>query len=505
MKRIFSGFIKNIHWAFYAVFLLVQAFGHRFTVLFGDDYYYANFIPQGWDYFVEETVFHYMKTNGRFFVHLVDELLLGIDITLWKVFNLSVIATIVLLTAMIVSRTYKNGYCTKEFKISLIASVFLFSSISPEVYINCIYWATGAVNYLFPLALVLAYFYCAKKDLEFNKGYKWLPVLAFFASFTVEQSSAASFAISIYVIVTCIYRYKRKPNPVYFVSLICSAAALCSVVFAPGNAVRTTYYPEFYEKSFFGKIFHGIYTFLYQIFGPHGLFLVFAIISVFVVMYFVKKAKDSISGKRSGFVFGAVITGISTVFYVILAPFSNKTPMILLAAILCACVPLAVCFVYTVREYLHGEDDESVFFLLLAAALQAVMLISPEFGYRTLLISLILMFVPTLKCIVSVSHMVKCKAKKASGAICALIVVASFSNQIILGIGYMENYPVHEYNAEMMEKYVSGEIDELKLAYPLNDRYKYTMPYETWYHMMRYMQLYGLPKDMVVEYEKYPG
>ena len=503
MKRIVKCLTRNIHWAFYAVFLGVQAFGHAFLVLFGDDYYYANFIPRGWDYFVSENIFHYTDTNGRFFVHLIDELLLGVNMVFWKIFNLAVIAAVVLFAAKITAKTYKNGYRTREFKISLIASVFLFSAISEEIYINCIYWATGAVNYLFPVALVLVYFYYSKKDLDLDKGYKWLPLLAFFASFTVEQSSAAAFAISVYVIVTCIFRYKRKVRPVYFVSLGLSFFALCSVVFAPGNSVRTTYYPEFYELSFFGKILHALHTFLYQIFGPHGLFLLFVILSLFCVSILLRAAKKQNGKKRVILVLLAIIAALSLLLYIWFAPISNSSRKYMFLAILFACVPLGIYFIYTVAEYFKGDDDESVLFVLLAILLQLVMLVSPVFGYRTVLISAVLLFIPSLKGILAMSQMLAGRVKKAVGVISVLIVVASFLNPIIIGLGYMENYPVHVHNAEMMEKYVAGEIDEVKLAYPINDKYRYTMPYEGWYNMMRYMELYGLPKDMVVEFEKY--
>ncbi len=72
-------------------------------------------------------------------------------------------------------------------------------------------------------------------------------------------------------------------------------------------------------------------------------------------------------------------------------------------------------------------------------------------------------------------------------------------------LGYMENYPVHKYNAEQMEKLASGETNSAKLAYPVNSKYKYYMAYESPYIMMRYKQLYGLSGDTVIEFENNPG
>lgn len=502
MERKTNRFVKNIHWIIYAVFIALQAFAHAFTALFGDDYYYAAFVRRGWDYFAGENIFHYTDTNGRAFVHLVDEILLGVNINFWRVFNLAVIALIVLYAAKIAARTYKDGYDTKEFRFALIASVFLFSAISPEVYINSIYWATGAVNYLFPPALVLIYFYYAKKDLEADRAYKWMPVLAFFASFTVEQSAAASFAISVYVIFTCICIYKRRPRATYFVSLLCSTAAMISVIFAPGNAVRKTYYPEFYARGFFGKIYFGIYDFADQVFGVHGLFLMLAILSLFSVFLCFRKAKKD---KKAAFAFLGIAALLSLVSYSITALMRDKTPTLYLLNVVFACAPVGIYFFYCVRGYFRGKDDDSALFLLLAALLQLVMLISPEFGYRTLLISLILLFVLAIRCITAFFGALPDKLVTAGRVAAALLLLAALSNVLVIGLGYMENYPVHKYNAEKMEKLASGETESAKLAYPINAKYKYYMAYESPYIMMRYKQLYGLSGDTVIEFENYPG
>ena len=497
MKRLMNVFVKNLHFVIYAVFLFLQMLGHRYLVLFGDDYYYANFIPQGWDYFVSENIFHYTDTNGRAFVHIIDELLLGFDFNIWKIFNILTIALIVLFAAKIAAKTYEKGYDTKEFKIALSASSVLFAAISREVYVNCVYWATGAVNYLFPVLLVLVYYYYAKKDLELDKGYFWLPILAFFASFTVEQSAAASFAVSIYLVLLCALKYRRKIRIPYFVSLAASGIALVSVVFAPGNSVRMTYYPEFYAKSFFGKIFEGIIWFMMQLFCKSGPILLFVILAVYSVVRIYNRAK---SKKKKAC---AIVLFALTAFYIACAyaPISNW--QVVLCAFL-AFILLSVFFVMKLKDLCALKDDESAFFFVLAAGLQAVMLISPEFGWRTLLISIILLFVPALRAIIWGAGQIKANRKPIVSVICVFAVVSAFSNLILIREGYKENYPVHEYNEMMMEKYTSGEIDGVKLAYPINDEYRYVMPYDNSYHMYRYVQMWGLSDDTVVEFEKYP-
>ena len=77
MKKILK---QNLHYIIFAIFLLIHSLVCIFTTYFGDDYYYAAFIKKGADYFVSENIFHYQYTNGRALVHLIDELLLGVEL-----------------------------------------------------------------------------------------------------------------------------------------------------------------------------------------------------------------------------------------------------------------------------------------------------------------------------------------------------------------------------------------------------------------------------------------
>ena len=52
--------------------------------LFGDDYFYASFMKLG---FWKMHIKHYLESNGRAFVHLLDSLFLTFPKPIWAVFN----------------------------------------------------------------------------------------------------------------------------------------------------------------------------------------------------------------------------------------------------------------------------------------------------------------------------------------------------------------------------------------------------------------------------------
>ena len=96
MKNIAKALKERLHYIVYGIFLAIHAFNLIPVIRYGDDYYYSMFFRRGISYFLSETAVHYTQTNGRFFVHLLDEVLLYLPLAAWKVFEFFVIALTVL-------------------------------------------------------------------------------------------------------------------------------------------------------------------------------------------------------------------------------------------------------------------------------------------------------------------------------------------------------------------------------------------------------------------------
>ena len=184
MKKIRSA----IPFFVFVLFVAMQAWILLYIVQFGDDFYYTTFFDGGISHFVKENVFHYMNTNGRAWVHILDEILLAKGtIFAWKIFNLAVIALTVWFAATLASENDR-----RKFGVSLIVSCVAFSAINILNLRQSVYWATGSLNYLFPVFLTLLLFYVLRKNANSNRLPPATIILAFFASSSTEQCAFAS-------------------------------------------------------------------------------------------------------------------------------------------------------------------------------------------------------------------------------------------------------------------------------------------------------------------------
>lgn len=446
----FFGFARrNYHIAVFTLFVAFVAVTMSFTVAYGDDYYYGSFFYEGFSHFADENIIHYMKTNGRALVHLLDELLLaGGQMVAWRIFGTLCIAAVTLLSALIGAKAYKNGTDTEEFRIALVASCLLFASISLDIARQSIYWATGALNYLYPILLLLLLFYLIKCSEEKGKCGAAVPVLAFFCAFSTEQCSAGAIAVVAYafIIGMSFYKIKEKREIRRIIPIaLCAASAALIAIDGEGTAS--------------GAI-------------------------------------------RAAFVLAALAEIVA-----------EKT----------------VAF--------FRDGDDSAFFILLSVALQACMLVSPEYGGRTILVSVVLLFPAILDGICkrkvsliltavaaaflfSYGHFVLAaisvfalaavilalaKKKEASlafllGVLCALC----FDSMLSFACGYGENYAVHRENAARIEQWKAAgdETAPLHLKYLKNGEYKYIMPYDNVpYHWNWYKAYNRLPLSVEMTFD----
>ena len=518
MKNIAKALKERLHYIVYGIFLAIHAFNLIPVIRYGDDYYYSMFFRRGISYFLSETAVHYTQTNGRFFVHLLDEVLLYLPLAAWKVFEFFVIALTVLLVAEIAS-----GNDRARFPSSLIMSCTAFSLIGLPILREAVYWATGSLNYVFPVMLTLLLFFAYSRLADEERGARYLPVLAFFASFTAEQSATASLFICIVMPIYIAAVKKKKLCTSYIVSIFTSAAAFATVMFSPGNSIRQTYYPEFYAKSLFGKIRGNLSEFFGIVFNV-GVVFVFFLFFFTVAGYTFGKRFIEIVRKREGNIAYAVFCGASalscSVSAVLLLAgtkfFPRLTPSVAQLTV-SAVVSLAFCTVYFMISALRGESVVPFIFTAACVGVSGAMLISPVYGPRTLYITVIFLAVTTVymladlpdsvfkKSLVPLLAMsfaaVKCEMFSVKTVLCILVVTAiadatltitkrkfrlsavlaaAFSLMLFLsvGFGYFSNYEVNRFNENACASFVGEDQDgPLVLSYPVKSKYGWTLPF----------------------------
>ena len=531
----FFGFAKrNFHMAVFALFIVLTAVTMCFTVAFGDDYYYGSFFYEGFAHFISENLLHYRETNGRALVHLLDELILcGNQMAVWHIFGTLCVSGVVFLSALISSRAYINGLKTKEFRISLTVSCLLFSSISLDIARQSIYWATGALNYLFPVLLLLALFYCVKRGESEGRIGALVPILAFLCAFSTEQCSAGAIAVIFYAFILRL-KLRKKPDTAMYLSAVSVALGAALLFLAPGNTVRMTYYPEFYAKPVLERIAGNIPAVTNGMTGKDGMGTAFAFLFACHIGASLRRLKNKHEIWRIAPIAlcAAAVVLISVNSADITAGIIRT--VVVLAALIDVAAEKMIAF--------FREGDDGAFFILLSVILQLCMLISPEYGGRTVLVSFILLFpaieeligkeggvlslvltAATAALIFSYGHFIlACITAAALAAlafallkkpqvsrifILAIICALCFDSMLSFARGYGENYAVHKSNSEAIESWkVAGDTDApLCLEYLINGEYKYIMPYDNVpYHWNWYKTYHHLPPEteMIFDFPK---
>lgn len=524
-------FRKYAHFIVFSAFFAVQAVIMHMIPAFGDDYYYGTFFYGGFDRFVSENVKHYRETNGRALVHLLDEgLLAGHQMLAFHIFNTLVVAGIVFLLARIGAKTWKREENDGRFSPALIVSCFLFATISLEIARQSIYWATGSVNYLFPIFLLLLCFYLLRRGSE--KRYSaWLLPLLFVSAWSIEQCSAALVAVVVYTMVEEIKNKKKCPF-ILFAYLFVTLAGAALLFLAPGNAVRMTYYPEFFAKPFWDRIYDNILPVANGVTAPWGM----GTAAVLLLACDAGEELRRLSEKKFvsvPFLLVDAAAILPTLFLLENETYREARVILLTLGLV----------VYTAKKglsYLFGKGDgDLAFFPLIAGILQICMLASPEYGGRIILVSVVLLFVPILRmiaysenraflllpmalcaavlldfgwlmllllglCAAGVLFALLCQKPKAAAAVLLLVLTLfCFDRLWFFVCGYVENVPVYEANEEQIEnwKETGDETVVLPQFYAKNMEFKYTLPYNNIpYHWYWYKIYNKLPENVQMQF-----
>ena len=539
---------QNLHYIIFAIFLLIHSLVCIFTTYFGDDYYYAAFLKKGADYFVSENIFHYQYTNGRALVHLIDELLLGVNFWFWRIFNIICVALLLIAAAKIASRSYRADITSRrnEYARALIAVSAIFGVVDLAILRQSVYWATGALNYLFPVTALLWFYYFYRRDFERFEGSWLLLIPAFFVAATSEQVSASAVLVSLCFIVSSVIVKRLAPKPAYLASFISSAAGFCTLYLSPGNAARTEYYPDFYALSLIGRVRYNFRELTTVVLGHGGIGAVVClafimIIYVCVSKYILPSEQSKNAAKSSKAVVtaatvAALVTSLALGLYVYGLAVNPQLLQLLPVGFIIV-LPILAVMAYTVVRYFRRGKIDDLFFVWCAVAMQCAMAFSPEYGPRTLLISVVSLMIPVVRVFASRPNpMVFMSAALVVFALMpsymstpllfiALTVIllagafilysdniralaASLAVAVCLGqfatvaAGYYENVDTLKLNERQVESYDPTTNEPLVLYYLPNAQYKYTMPYDDPYHQRVYLILHGLSPDTPVEYHE---
>ena len=551
---------RHRHHLIAALFWIVSGSTAFSAVLFGDDYYYAYFVKAGRDFFLSESLVHYRETNGRALVHALDELLIGFGLFPWRLFVTLLMIAASLLTARIACRAYtREKRQSDAYRLSLCLSVAGLSVLDVMILRQSVWWATGSLNYLFPAVLLLAlYAMLDKAHLSHTK-----PIGAVFLSLAVgmstEQAAFGALCVCAAFFAAEWVRFgSEKPSPspakprLPFLSLcfLTGLAGFLTLYLAPGNAVRTTFYPDFYALSLFGKIRRNLPELISVVFGDFGMALPFLFCQIPLSLSLIPK-------KKPGFdrFIGFFCLSVSLLYAIERALPAAFLPVLPIRAAVWGLAVLSL-LIMTLRmlvRWIREQDPMPFLFVGGALVLQSAMLISPQFGPRTVLISALLLLCASVRGVLSlprpmriVSLLLLCVITPAVFAqsqtglllplafglaglliallfvlcqkkntvpltrflpllLCAFLSVCCLARPFSTCLGYAKNAAVHLENEKRIAEYLSsGQTDGILTLYALPDPvYGYTMPYDNPYHMGRYRILYDIPEGIELYYLPY--
>lgn len=219
-------------WLICLVFLILQYLICLNVFVMGDDFMYGSFGHQG---VISPIISYYRTGNGRWFVNTIDCLLLLFDRYLFHFLA----PWLLLLLAALLFKLVSQLTGAKDYRFFGLA-IGLLSSIDIQMTCETTYWITGAMNYLLPAILLLggmiSTLWLSVPD-QNGKRAALCGIVCVLSCVAMEQFSLMSLGWMLLIWGFDWFRSKtiRKRNLVIF---LLSAAAFCTIFFAPGNFTR---------------------------------------------------------------------------------------------------------------------------------------------------------------------------------------------------------------------------------------------------------------------------
>ncbi|MDP4109645.1 MAG: DUF6056 family protein, partial [Bacillota bacterium] len=350
---------------------------------YGDDFFYKRFTSGGFLYFLARHRQHYFLANGRVIVHLLATCFLGLSPILWRIANSLMLGGIVYFGARTASIGNKNGSASAG---AIFAASLGFLNIS--VTRQSVYWLTGSFNYVYPLLMLLIYWWFLSAEGEKSRV---LPVFAFLSAATTEQVSLMTFGLTILYFLENMVFGKSKRKMIYAVCLTASVAGMLSVLCAPSVLYRASI--ENAHGTGFALIKYNIrnqvIAFMFSgIMAPYHLMAMLSAIGTIISAQGVKLKN------KNGVLFLSVSTFLFWLWQVLPGNTGSTAkagrPALLLYFLTGLLYFASLVYAAFVR-YLEDKNAAPFYALLLCFGSQIMMVVSPVYGPRNLLCAIIML------------------------------------------------------------------------------------------------------------------
>ena len=251
------SFIKNnkfyilaFIFSFFILFLLMNQ-----VVMYADDFGLKIKSEQSFGYLLKYLVHNYVSWGGGHTPLLVT-ILFKFGFNTWKVINTLIITTMFFLIAKTISNDFKH------FLVYFFIIWILFYCIDISILRECVYWLDGSMAYVvstFELFMFIYILY-TRFLLEKEKKYDVLlvPLISFFSGWSGAQTSGITLILCILFFIWYKFIKHNKINKRFLLLMIPAFLGIALFFLSPGNGLRMTKFPLYFNLGFVDKILYRI-------------------------------------------------------------------------------------------------------------------------------------------------------------------------------------------------------------------------------------------------------
>lgn len=453
---------------------------------FGDDFSYLKWTKLSAVEYLERVGKHYIYTNGRTIVHVLDSLFLKLNPIFWAIFNSLMLVGICYFAAKIIVRKNEN-------KMPLAFSVMFFfvSILDILVTRQSVYWITGSFNYVYPICMFFIYWYYLIKIDESKKNFICAIIFGILGSASVEQMGMMTFGITVLTMLSKVKSIKEitkkdgikelfQKNKRIAWMLIITFAGLASVLLAPGQFVRIN------QESKYSRLYilFASTRWLMESFTTGDRALIYAIvINAIVALYGIHD--DKYKSKK---VFLSITLNLIATISINLSGIFNLVVWKLIFMLV-----ILLTYVYEII-YLNSKFENKLFSMFINAIIlmvgsQFMMVVSNVIGERNLLPGYVMYaFVISY----ALANLVLPKYLNEKTLVICLVAVGMLFN-VRTACGYYVSKTIWDENMQKIEQHKNDKVITLRKF--KDNNYSWSALYESEDHEKYFKSFYNIDAE----------
>ena len=322
------------------------------TPMMSDDLFYSKEVQMAGNFagVVQQEYQQYMTWSGRSVCHLILRCFLMGNKMVFNIFNSLVFVGLALLI-------YLNIEGRKKYDVPVYLLTNLLIWMFGVVFRQTVLWETGACNYLWGSAIILAfltlYRSCLKKSDRLKKRVVWAVLLfitGIAAGWCNENTSGGGILMSLMLVIFWWYNNRDNKKPAFYMvaGIVGQLTGFLFMIMAPGNAARVLVQEEEHTGLF--ALVSRFQKIILAIKNNFLILLVIILLLFIIVLYQKHNLKNLWKNCRNGILW--LIAFLATCFALILTP--EPMPRAYFGAGIFLIVAVVQFFVYV-------EENEIIF------------------------------------------------------------------------------------------------------------------------------------------------